>query len=165
MRIAWNEDNAQAVAGAIREIRRMVENCARQSGQVRNALEEANPGGGNRALRTIETRFEQTVARLTKAAEEAAELETATNRMIMLFEDSDREVMQIVNALSVGAAAGTGEGASAPTRIAGYDPLPPRPPIVLPTPRIAPEPRFSVAGPVPRWLEELMDQRTISVNR
>lgn len=165
MRIAWNEGNAQAVAGAIKDIRHRMETCARQSGQVRRALEEANPGGGNRRLKAIEARFESAVARLNRASEEAVELETATNRMIMLFEESDREVMQIVNALNVGAAVGTGEGIHAPVRIGGYDPQLRRPPIALPTPRIAPVPRFSAAGPVPRWLEEMMNQQPFSLNR
>ncbi|MBQ8110572.1 MAG: hypothetical protein IJ124_10470 [Clostridia bacterium] len=159
MRIEWKEDNARAVAVSLERIQQELEQCLQQARQVEEALREADPDGSNKRIRKIDAKFEAAVGRLNRIAEDTAELESATNYMIRSFEDSESEVIRLLNNLDPGK--GTQERTAEAS--AGFIPagrVIPHvvPPIMFPRPRIAPVMRFSALGPTLGWLMRLLNR-------
>lgn len=159
MRIEWKEDNARAVTVSLARIQQAMEQCWNQTQQVEIALKEADPDGANKRIKEIEAKFESAVGRLSRIAEDIERLEDATNYMIRSFEDTESDVIRLLNNLDSGH--GTRDGAGEAIR--SYTPegrviADAVPPIAFPRPRIMPVMRFSTLGPVLDWLMELLDR-------
>lgn len=159
MRIEWKEDSARAVVASLDQIRQETQQCMRQARQVEAALKEADPDRQSRRLKAMSARFEATMRRLDRAAEEVAQLEDATNQMIRAFEDSESEAVRLLNGLDPGWGTAEQEEVMAATHLSPWRvQAQVIPPIVLPRPRIAPRIRFSAMGPILSWLMALIDR-------
>ena len=156
MRIEWREENARAVASMLEQTRIALEESRRRRTEVEDALRRADPEGKNRKLRALRNRFEAAMTRAGEAAEEAERLREGTERMIELFEDSERDVKRLLASLEPGRGREEERGSEAP----GYIPAGSRAarvsPIPLPRARIAPVMRMSALGPMAGWLMELI---------
>ena len=159
MRIEWKEESALVILRKLKSIQQTLEAGEQKSSLVRNALAEADPDGSNKRIKAIGEAFEATVVKLKRVIENVDEMTKATNRMINLFEDSERDAIRLLRSLEEGFRAGkmeprhTGLG----TAYAIVDTVA-QLPIELPEPVVMPAARVSAFGEAPDWLEALMNE-------
>lgn len=161
MRIEWNLECAEHIAGRLDAIHAQALAALDRSRAARAALAEANPAGDDRRLNDLTAQLEEALRRLREAETDADELRSGTRVMIDAFEGAEREAVGIVESLETGFGSvdfADGAGAGAPERT-DRALMPETPPMPLPRPILGPHSAMGPLGPVPGWLAERMNEQ------
>lgn len=140
MRIQWSSGAAQEMLGRLERVNQSVNDCRRQSEAVRSAMAEANPDGGNKAMKAAEERFGQLVGSLRSFEEALKAYQSAVRRADSLFEDAETEIGRLAAGLD--SAQGAPVNLESGERYVSWEPA---------AYAVMPDMRVGVA-PVPEWL-------------
>ena len=158
VRIEWDGTQAQAAKDELDRAALCLRDALERSAAIRDALDEANAGGEDKALNAAVAALNRALDNLRKTVEDADALCTATGRMIQLMDDTEEEVFRMVNGLEPGR--GTQELRAGSYALPGESVIgrgAAALPLRFPEPEVLPPGRVSALGIMPGWIRPILD--------